>query len=637
MALAQILLRRGTSAEWAIANPVLAAGEFGYDSTAKRAKVGDGQNAWTGLSWVTMSSSDVTRLEAAAAALQGATAPTDAAMTTIQANPNSAFAQAQKATIDAVGGQKFVPLSAIRVGPAPSGDTTGATDQTNLAAVFASLKDGETLVLPPGAFYITGNLVLNRSNVTVRGAGSGSSDHGKSGGTRLLVNHATNDGLIVQQNGITLEDFSIVNTLATIPTGGVGLRLTTARHSRLSRVTVYGFYDNIGIESGIYYVLRDCYSFDPARFGIRLRNTASGGFDTGDQVIEGCTVAVVTNSRGNPLAGIRWESGGGPKIIGCKINGNATYAGEFAIGIDAAVADGGTTMVMSITGCSIENVSAAGIKVSQGGTTGAFGRVMIVGNEIGSGNIPDAIRCEASALGFISDITISGNVAAVSTRCAVWLQNVERVAVSGNMFRGNFSQAGVYINGCNYVDIAPNIISGTFAIAAVLVGSAYSRAVNVARQNVEVTSGSNVPLVQDNRASQLARVPLGSMTYDERREVPGITSTSTWTNLYRLAVPQGYGGGVLDFSIMGLATGGDSFAVHARRLVTRPNTAGSAVVLATIGTDAIAGTEIDYSFDTSTAGEIAVRVRLKAGAGATNLSGEVSVSYRGPLSRFIRV
>lgn len=101
MALAQILLRRGTSAEWAAANPVLASGEFGYDTTSKRAKVGDGAAAWTALPWITMGAGDVTRLEAAAAALEGATAPTDAAMTTIQANPNSAFAQAQKATIDA--------------------------------------------------------------------------------------------------------------------------------------------------------------------------------------------------------------------------------------------------------------------------------------------------------------------------------------------------------------------------------------------------------------------------------------------------------------------------------------------------------------------------------------------------------
>lgn len=78
MALAQIILRRGTSAEWATFNPVLAAGEFGYDTTSKRAKVGDGQNVWATLAWITMSSADVTRLEEAAKEIAESANVTDA-------------------------------------------------------------------------------------------------------------------------------------------------------------------------------------------------------------------------------------------------------------------------------------------------------------------------------------------------------------------------------------------------------------------------------------------------------------------------------------------------------------------------------------------------------------------------------
>ncbi|MGN7969035.1 hypothetical protein [Microbacterium sp. 22296] len=110
MALAQIILRRGTAAEWATSNPVLAAGEFGYDTTAKRAKVGDGAAAWTALSWVTMSAADVARLESAAEALNGATAPTDAAMASVQANPASAFVQAQRLTISGIVAPDFQRL-----------------------------------------------------------------------------------------------------------------------------------------------------------------------------------------------------------------------------------------------------------------------------------------------------------------------------------------------------------------------------------------------------------------------------------------------------------------------------------------------------------------------------------------------
>jgi hypothetical protein len=48
--IAQIQVRRGTTAEWAAASPVvLEAGELGYDTTLKRLKVGDGSTEWAAL------------------------------------------------------------------------------------------------------------------------------------------------------------------------------------------------------------------------------------------------------------------------------------------------------------------------------------------------------------------------------------------------------------------------------------------------------------------------------------------------------------------------------------------------------------------------------------------------------------
>lgn len=45
----KIQIRRGTAAEWSSANPTLAAGELGYDTTNDILKVGDGATAWSGL------------------------------------------------------------------------------------------------------------------------------------------------------------------------------------------------------------------------------------------------------------------------------------------------------------------------------------------------------------------------------------------------------------------------------------------------------------------------------------------------------------------------------------------------------------------------------------------------------------
>jgi hypothetical protein len=46
---AQIVLRRGTAAEWDAANPVLAEGEQGYEKDTRRLKIGDGATSWRSL------------------------------------------------------------------------------------------------------------------------------------------------------------------------------------------------------------------------------------------------------------------------------------------------------------------------------------------------------------------------------------------------------------------------------------------------------------------------------------------------------------------------------------------------------------------------------------------------------------
>ena len=46
-----ILLRRGTSVEWASKNPILAAGEAGVDLTLNQFKIGDGVTPWSSLAF----------------------------------------------------------------------------------------------------------------------------------------------------------------------------------------------------------------------------------------------------------------------------------------------------------------------------------------------------------------------------------------------------------------------------------------------------------------------------------------------------------------------------------------------------------------------------------------------------------
>ena len=49
---ARMLQRRATSAEWTAENPILSPGEFGWDTTVKRMKIGDGATTWVDLDWL---------------------------------------------------------------------------------------------------------------------------------------------------------------------------------------------------------------------------------------------------------------------------------------------------------------------------------------------------------------------------------------------------------------------------------------------------------------------------------------------------------------------------------------------------------------------------------------------------------
>ena len=58
-----IKIRRGTAAQWTSANPVLAAGELGFETDTTRSKLGDGTTAWTALGYTVGDSSGVGTVE----------------------------------------------------------------------------------------------------------------------------------------------------------------------------------------------------------------------------------------------------------------------------------------------------------------------------------------------------------------------------------------------------------------------------------------------------------------------------------------------------------------------------------------------------------------------------------------------
>lgn len=46
--------KRGTASRWASTNPVLLAGEIGFETDTKKIKIGDGATAWNSLAYITI-------------------------------------------------------------------------------------------------------------------------------------------------------------------------------------------------------------------------------------------------------------------------------------------------------------------------------------------------------------------------------------------------------------------------------------------------------------------------------------------------------------------------------------------------------------------------------------------------------
>lgn len=99
MTVAQITARKDTSANWAAANPILAAGELGFDTTVKRLKMGDGLTSWGALGWATMATDEVAAVLAASESINAGIDTTDGAFAAVLANPASASSTELSAAI----------------------------------------------------------------------------------------------------------------------------------------------------------------------------------------------------------------------------------------------------------------------------------------------------------------------------------------------------------------------------------------------------------------------------------------------------------------------------------------------------------------------------------------------------------
>ncbi|WP_314325417.1 glycosyl hydrolase family 28-related protein [Paenarthrobacter ilicis] len=183
----RIQLRRGTSAEWAASNPVLAQGEPGIEKDTGKQKFGDGTTVWSLLPYASVGP-------------QGLQGPAGVANDSSVANLVTASSSTRTA-LDS----RYVNAGELMINPKDYGAVGNATaDDTTAvqAAVTAAFTTGAVMFWPNGGYKTTTN-ITNLHNVKHRGNG-----YLVRGGINFFLDPASNrsNTLHVSPSGVSTND-----------------------------------------------------------------------------------------------------------------------------------------------------------------------------------------------------------------------------------------------------------------------------------------------------------------------------------------------------------------------------------------------------------------------------------------------
>lgn len=528
--LVRIQHRRSTAATWTSTNEVLLAGEIGHESDTGKFKVGDGTTGWTALGYSTAST-------------QG----------TVNVRDYGA-----------------------------KGDGT-TDDSPAFTAALAALTAGGLLFVPAGRYRFASTVTIGKP---VQIAGAIRTGANPVMGAQILDTTGAVTPFDVQSDHVTFRElgFSCSAAASAVAAGlAEGIRFTSGNYCAIERCRFAGWWIGVHVEAGYGWIWRDCYVVNQFKYGALIRNTT--GVDAGDQLMEGFQFDADMTTH-VPDAAIRYESGGGLKMVGNKI----THHG---IGLDLAVADGAATSVLTMTGNSLELQTVNCVRLGRAGTTGTYARIVIAGNQLSA---------NAAAQGGIS---IN--------------DGISEVVITGNAMNGAGSITHYVANGGSAISIKDNqSYNGLIGIHV----KAAAKDVSV-RGNTATFIGT--PVIDESSVSGTS--PMNDIEMRNVRYVPFISIvTATYTNLWKVLVKDRDGGTITVRFPGRLESGIAGFATEYRRAVFRP-AAGTGITVNTIGTD-VTSPYVDVQFDT-TINPGYVTIGLKVGAGASGVAGAGGISVRG--------
>jgi hypothetical protein len=311
----------------------------------------------------------------------------------------------------------------LAYGASPAASAATNTSAFQAAIDAAEAVGGGVVEIPDGTFEFNGGLTITKS-IILRGHG----DY-----TRLLLKHATNDGITLN-NG---SDLSIIKNFTFYSdverTAGAGLLIggdAQVGNCRIENVLLQDLFVGIEIQQAVGTLIDNCrFMITPDNETVSTSQISVaniGNEDGGDNSISHCIFDVETD--GVLTNHITWSTGSGLRLTNNKFLGAVTNhmylswnsTGDPAVNGGLFIATGNSFEGSPITSC-----------INLGTTAGAFGSVVITGNEFAGLDATQMIRLSGS----LSNVTISGN-----TFLATYLENVigvNVVAVTGCLISGN--------------------------------------------------------------------------------------------------------------------------------------------------------------------------------------------------------
>lgn len=339
----------------------------------------------------------------------------------------------------------------------------GSTNDTSAiqAALDAVPAAGARVVFPPGIYSVPSGGLSCANPVTIEGRGGAATDvltpYWSDGISQINVSSGTATALTLTGSGTTISHLSLRCTGTPAATGvGVSIGSGGGNGNRYVGLTIRGFYINMDHKYGTEWFATDCLFYDYGLYGMKVQNLDET--DGGDMGIHNCLFyGGPTNV--NADAGLRWESGGGIRIVGCKFNHRGAVANYPDHCIDFAINDGVATGEAYIVGNGISAATTAALRFRNNGTTGTFSGITVVGNLI----VPLVttsypILIDPPSTGLIADVVITGNTIRNATNSSVYpisITNLARMAVSGNVYTGTIAGAAMSVGtGCTDISVA---------------------------------------------------------------------------------------------------------------------------------------------------------------------------------------